>query len=240
MKTFRWMAAVVAAALVLAACGSMQEAGTEPEIGLAAIADETIPATEDNSSVDHWLAETGVAEAGGTCFLVRPNDEEPLASDNNFFVYDPYDEDTDTHYVWTLMVVTRGDTHHLFVDPQVGDELETGGYDAIIGCKVPEEPEPDPEWCSPGYWRQPHHLDSWEPTGFEPSDSFAVEIGYVPNVTRQGARQGAPTDPTLIQVLENPQWYGGAAFNAVGDLLSAAHPDINFTGERVQDSCPLN
>jgi hypothetical protein len=53
-------------------------------------------------------------------------------------------------------------------------------------------------------------------------------------------RDDAPTDPTLWQVLQAPQWYGGDAFNAVGDLLSGAHPDVNFGGERVEDSCPLN
>jgi len=41
-------------------------------------------------------------------------------------------------------------------------------------------------------------------------------------------------------VLQSPQYYGGDAFNAVGDLLSAAHPDVNFNGERIEDSCPLN
>lgn len=50
---------------------------------------------------------------------------------------------------------------------------------------------------------------------------------------------GATTNPTLWEVLQAPQWYDGDAFNAVGDLLSAAHPDVNFTGERVEDSCPL-
>jgi hypothetical protein len=96
------------------------------------------------------------------------------------------------------------------------------------------------EWCSPGYWRQPHHLGSWVATGYAPSDSFEDAIGYYPTLSKQGERQNAPTDPTLLQVLENPQWYGGDAFNAVGDLLSAAHPDVNFKGERVEDSCPLN
>lgn len=44
----------------------------------------------------------------------------------------------------------------------------------------------------------------------------------------------------LLQVVQNPQWYGGGATNNVGDLLSGAHPDVNYTGERVEDSCPLN
>jgi hypothetical protein len=32
----------------------------------------------------------------------------------------------------------------------------------------------------------------------------------------------------------------GEAFNAVDDLLSDAHSDVNFDGTRMEDSCPLN
>ena len=96
------------------------------------------------------------------------------------------------------------------------------------------------QWCSPGYWRQPHHLDSWPATGYSPGDLVVDALGYFPPVTRQGVRAGATTNPTLWEVLQAPQYYGGDAFNAVGDLLSYAHPDVDFFGERVEDSCPLN
>ena len=86
------------------------------------------------------------------------------------------------------------------------------------------------QWCSPGYWRQDHHLDSWTATGISPdalyNDYFATPV--FPGVT-------------LLQVLQSPNIYNkGGAFNNVGDLLSAAHPDVNFLGIRVPDSCPLN
>jgi hypothetical protein len=96
------------------------------------------------------------------------------------------------------------------------------------------------EWCSPGYWRQPHHLSSWEATGYSPDDLFYDALGYYPTLSKKGTEDGATTNPTLWEVLQSPQWYGGDAFNAVGDLLSEAHPDINFLGIRVEDSCPLN
>ncbi len=102
-------------------------------------------------------------------------------------------------------------------------------------------PEPDMgQWCSPGYWRQEHHLDSWEATGFSPDDLFSDAVGYDVTLSTKGVKDGAETDPTLWEVLQSPQWYGGGDFNAVGDLLSAAHPDVDFQGERVEDSCPLN
>lgn len=96
------------------------------------------------------------------------------------------------------------------------------------------------EWCSPGYWRQDQHLDSWVATGLKPEDNFNDELGYYPKLSKLGVRAGATSNPTLWQVLQSPQYYGGDAFNAVGDLLSDAHPDVNFTGVRVEDSCPLN
>lgn len=102
-------------------------------------------------------------------------------------------------------------------------------------------PEPvQGEWCSPGYWRQTQHLDSWVATGYSPSDLFYDALGYYPTLSKKGVADGATTNPTLWQVLQSPQWYGGDDFNAVGDLLSAAHPDVDFNGDRVEDSCPLN
>jgi hypothetical protein len=84
-------------------------------------------------------------------------------------------------------------------------------------------------WCSPGYWRQAHHLDSWIATGYSPEDKYNDHIS--PPVIG---------NPTLLEVLQSPQIYKGDAFNKVGDLLSTAHPDVNFQGARVADSCPLN
>ena len=100
--------------------------------------------------------------------------------------------------------------------------------------------EEEGEWCSPGYWRQPQHLDSWEATGFSPDDLFFEALDYYPTLSKKGQTDGATTDPTLWQVLQAPQFYGGDAFNKVGDLLSGTHPDVNFQGTRVEDSCPLN
>ncbi len=98
---------------------------------------------------------------------------------------------------------------------------------------------PAGQWCSPGYWRQEQHLDSWAATGISPTALYITYFG-LPTISNQGKRSGAPTNPTLWQVLQKPEWYGGSAFNNVGDLLSDAHPDVNYQGERVEDSCPLN
>jgi len=96
------------------------------------------------------------------------------------------------------------------------------------------------EWCSPGYWRQPHHLDSWVATGYSPDDLFLASFqGYVLPTAKKNSRFAPNENPTLIDVLSSPQIYGGDAFNKVGELLSDAHPDVNYTGTR-EGSCPLN
>jgi hypothetical protein len=128
-----------------------------------------------------------------------------------------------------------------FYDPQATSDTGLYGWDDkdvshITFCwnlDVVEDVEG--QWCSPGYWRQSHHLDSW-PVGISPDDAFPGTV----TLSKQGQRAGATSSPTLWQVLQSPQYYGGDAFNAVGDLLSGAHPDVNFLGERVEDSCPLN
>jgi hypothetical protein len=132
-----------------------------------------------------------------------------------------------------------------FYSPQAMSDTGLYGYQNkdishVTFCWNPDYTPPGEEWCSPGYWRQDQHLDSWEATGYSPDDFFYDNLGYYPTISKLGVKEGAPTNPTLWQVLQKPQWYGGDAFNAVGDLLSAAHPDVNFLGERVEDSCPLN
>ncbi len=108
----------------------------------------------------------------------------------------------------------------------------------ITFCYNP--PQEMGQWCSPGYWRQTQHLDSWIATGYSPDDLFFDVFGYYPPISKLGRTNGATTNPTLWDVLQAPQYYGAEAFNAIGDLLSAAHPDVNFLGERIEDSCPLN
>jgi hypothetical protein len=89
--------------------------------------------------------------------------------------------------------------------------------------------------CSPGYWRQPQHFDSWCPTGFNPQanecfvgpatkfvDAFmlvdlsAAPVGFDPNLT-------------MVQALEdNGGSYFQALFHGTAALLNASHPGVNF------------
>jgi hypothetical protein len=79
------------------------------------------------------------------------------------------------------------------------------------------------EGCTPGYWKQPHHFDSW--VGFEPGDSFETVFGV----------NAFPGDPTLLEVLRQ----GGGGVKALGRhavaalLNSAAGLDFGLTTGQV-------
>jgi hypothetical protein len=147
-----------------------------------------------------------------------------------------------TNSIGAVMVKAGTGYNVYHYDPQAmtGSGLiayEGRGVSHVTFCWNPDQTAAA-EWCSPGYWRQDHHLDSW-PTQISTQDSFVELISPV-TLSKQGIRAGATENPTLLFVLQSPQYYGGDAFNAVGDLLSTAHPDVNFNGERIEDSCPLN
>jgi hypothetical protein len=93
------------------------------------------------------------------------------------------------------------------------------------------------QWCSPGYWK--NHPAAWAPLApaITMSTPYTGPINYD---AKKCGRTGAPPHPTLFEVVDNPQCYGGEAANAVADMLSTAHPDISFYGIRVEGSCPLN
>lgn len=112
----------------------------------------------------------------------------------------------------------------------------------ITLCTNPMAEPPTNEWCSPGFWRQPQHEAFWDATGYATTDLYQDAVGspvIVENPRQARGLSFDATNPTLLQVLQYPQVYGGEQFNAVGDLLSTAHPDVDFEGERTEDSCPL-
>jgi hypothetical protein len=82
------------------------------------------------------------------------------------------------------------------------------------------------EGCTPGYWKQKHHFDSW--VDFEPNDLFSDVFGETITV-RYGKKKRKVTDPTLRQALKAK----GGGINAlarhtVAALLNAASPDVSY------------
>jgi uncharacterized repeat protein (TIGR01451 family) len=86
-------------------------------------------------------------------------------------------------------------------------------------------PPPGGEGCTPGFWKQPQHFDSW--VGFAPTDSFEDVFGV--DVTLRSGGQGTVADPTLLDGLNATG--GGVnalARHAVAALLNASNPDVSF------------
>lgn len=91
-------------------------------------------------------------------------------------------------------------------------------YLALAALSVPDLPPPPGggEGCTPGYWKQPHHFDSWT-APYAPDDDFS---DYFEN---------AFPGMTLLDVLKQ----GGGGLKALGRhtvaaLLNAASPGVDY------------
>ncbi|HWJ13973.1 MAG TPA: hypothetical protein VNS10_09550 [Gemmatimonadaceae bacterium] len=70
-------------------------------------------------------------------------------------------------------------------------------------------------WCSPGFWK--NHEELWTSklsVLYSSIGSWRAPLG------NKAPTSGAGSNPTLQQVIENPQIYGGPATNSVADYLS--------------------
>jgi hypothetical protein len=88
----------------------------------------------------------------------------------------------------------------------------------------PPPPPPGDEGCTPGFWKQDQHFDSW--TGFSPSDTLE-SVFDVPDSLGLDST-------TLLQALNfggGPGVQGGAEIllrAGVAALLNAASPDVDY------------
>jgi len=97
--------------------------------------------------------------------------------------------------------------------PETGDAaVNSVDYTSVL-CVTIERPGGN-QGCTPGYWRQTHHYDSW--FGYAPSDTFSSVFGVGPNTSLAAALR-----------LE-----GGGRYalmrHAVAALLNAASGDVNY------------
>ena len=81
-----------------------------------------------------------------------------------------------------------------------------------------DDPDRGTDGCTPGYWKQAHHYDSW--VGYTPNQSFESVFG----------RDAFSGDPTL----DNVVGFDGDGLNALGRhsvaaLLNAANPNVGYT-----------
>lgn len=107
-----------------------------------------------------------------------------------------------------------------------GEECDDGNHEDGDGCSSTCEKEEHQRvrGCTPGYWKQPHHFDSWQ--GATPADyfnaTFMVDVMW--NVKRCGAK-----NITLVQALGCRGGHRNAlARHATAGLLNSLNPDVNY------------
>ena len=82
------------------------------------------------------------------------------------------------------------------------------------------------EGCTPGYWKQPQHFDSWTPP-YDPPDKFSDVFARLITVRAGGKR--IITDPTLLQALQaNGGGINALVRHGVAALLNAASPGVAY------------
>lgn len=148
-------------------------------------------------------------EADGTVVVVFDNE-----LDSN----DGYEWDT-----FTPSIPVPAGVGSITVEVQSEDNLDTGNLPASLiwiaaGLAVPVTPPPGGgEGCTPGYWKQSHHFDSW-PAAYSTTDSYAATFGVTPSFSK-----------TLLGALQQ----GGGGEKALGRhataaLLNSANPDVSY------------
>ncbi len=102
-------------------------------------------------------------------------------------------------------------------------------------CTITNTEIVEVQYCSPGYWKQSQHFDSW--VTYAPTDLFSTVFGE--SITILWSAKGKPmpvTNPTLLQVLEgNGGGITSLARAAVGALLNASALDSGMTTGEVID-----
>jgi hypothetical protein len=121
--------------------------------------------------------------------------------------------------------VTGGSLASDFTDEDLGVVVTSFGSNFAADCGVnsnglakgrlgPIPPIMAAEGCTPGYWKQKHHFDSW--VGYAPTDSFAAVFGRT------------VTGVTDLESALKAKGGGVKALtrHATGLLLNVAHPDV--------------
>ena len=99
-------------------------------------------------------------------------------------------------------------------------------------CSVDIVQPPGGEGCTPGYWKQPQHFDSW--VGFTQDQFFDAVFGV--DVTIRVDAKTEDPNATLLEALDaNGGGINALARHAVAALLNASNPDVDsdFTTAQV-------
>ncbi len=176
--------------------------------------------------VEIEIAQLALAEpAGAECTAeVESSNGESIHPDNNINVY----------LNGALLVTIQDIEQEPFQMNVASEDFVSSGADVLVVTLEAERDRgtssagsltvtctpPPPgggDGCTPGYWKQPHHFDSWEATGYAPADSFDAVFGV---------------DSSFETLLDGVGATGGGenalARHAVAALLNASNPDVDY------------
>lgn len=169
----------------------------------------------------------------GDCVDVWQDDEETRPTDP---VTEVTVEETGTPSGAVLAQVQFSDG---FMDATTSGSSATVTVNAFHGGIITfvheEEVAGGGEGCTPGYWRQPHHFDSW-PSPFVPGDgndpgaTLLTDVFDVPSSLE--LQRPERSDPEELTLLEGVELRGGGVNalirHAVAALLSAGSDDVSY------------
>jgi hypothetical protein len=117
--------------------------------------------------------------------------------------------------------------------------LPTCDDDYTVRTVTTQFTPPSTIWCSPGFYKN-HGRDLWTNLQSQTYNELGVTLGGWPNDPQSflitAPKKGGSTDPTLIQVIDNPQQYGGPATNNVADYLNHLFFGTPFSDQ--PENCP--
>lgn len=98
---------------------------------------------------------------------------------------------------------------------------------SLAGLSVPVLTQDGGQGCTPGYWKQSHHFDSW--TSYEPEDSIEDPFDVPSSLDLVRPEQGKVEDLTLLEGLELRGGKVNALVrHAIAALLNASNPDVDY------------
>lgn len=183
--------------------GLRVEPGTEVQIGGLAVPDAagaecTAEVEANNGSSVHLGHNVNVYLNGTLLMSLQGIEDEPfkVSSDSEGFISSGSDQLT------VFLEATQ-------------DRVASSAGSLTVNCTPP--PPTGGEGCTPGYWKQTQHFDSWVATGYAPGDSFDAVMGV---------------DSSFNTLLDGLKANGGGenalARHAVAALLNASSPDVDY------------
>jgi hypothetical protein len=142
------------------------------------------------------------------------NTGAPIASQPQSALYNAGNYSGSNTLVWGTSGTLAAGPHTVDIYVENNDSVQPTDPTGLTFCfTVTQTLLPTTTWCSPGFWK--NHEDLW--TAYL-NTKYSVLQGLFDAAPL--SKKAPAGDPTIQQVVENPDIYGGPATNSVADYLS--------------------